>query len=1371
MTTARELMKKTLISWLIGAMALGPAAPAALAASADFSNVPLPSKKRPNPNMIFAIDDSGSMDFEIAVNGNDGSLWFQTGDGRFHGRKMDDTSDFVTTGYGGTGTINFNATGALSDTWKKYSYLFPNGTGSSATSDQRSLADGNDSHFAIAPTEQFGWTRSSAYNKQYYNPAITYAPWRPYNPPSGSACNSGTATGSGSTFLCTPGNANKDAARSHPVYGSTTVDVDANVAANQNTNFRFRMYAGMIVPNGATYRLCSGDGDGENCGSWQSAVTENRCLTKSSGGINVTDCAPRAMGMSIGSNLSMGSNDHAEVAIQYYPATYYVADASVATPDAYGPDGQKLRRVTIASGNAPFPKATTRSDCAGADCTYAEEIQNFANWYQYYRKRTLSLNAALGNALDAIVSLRGGYFVFNNNPSATYHTNRTSTTTTMFDFDSTDTSLNDRRLLGHLYSVHPSGGTPTREVVKNLGNRFKVTGASAPIQAVCQFNAGFVITDGFANDSAQSLTPSNYDAQTPGVKGPIGVGYTDPSTGSPLTQRAGDAYYFNQQMGTTSALPDPTGGGLVNPYKDNWSNTMADWGMYYYSSNLRPDLQTGRVPVDYNNTSPDADLNPNLHMNTYGLVLGLGGRIFANSAFPNENQNPYTTAPNWNLINPTTITSDPSAIDELWHATINGRGSMLKADSPEETRNSVLEVVNKVVAKGGAAAAVSVSNAIPVAGDNFLYQTSYNSGVWAGDLNAYSIDLFSGALSSTPAWTLSAQKQLADRPWTNRVIVSYDPSSAGGIPFQWANLNATQQAGLTGLTVGSVAIQGSWVVDWLRGDRSREGALLRSRGPRKSPDPVTGTWPTEGNIVPSGISILGDLANAEPVYVREPRFNYFDAGYAAFKSTPAVLNRTRVLYTAGNDGMVHVFDGATGAEKWAYVPSFGFKAQTGFTSSGLRNLADKEFFSHRFLVDATPVAGDLDAAKAGGRNNATPADGSSWMTMVVGGLGKGGRGYYAIDATNPDAGDETAAATKVKWEFPNPSTSTTDTNNMGYTFGRPLIVKTKALGWVVLATSGYENGNETGGDGRGHVFVLDPLNGAVLADLTTVDVDDGAASATDRTANPRGLAYISAFASSPNDDATIDYVYGGDLYGNVWRFDLSGAAKTDWNVKLLATLRDASNARQPITTEPELGVVQGKRIVYVGTGRYFNDKDIPGATGAFYSATGTQSLYALKDNQTTTPTITNVRSNLTQQTVTKSGTTATITSNAVDLNTKQGWFLDFPDTGERVVTNPVLAAGVLAITTNIPDGADPCLPGGRSWLYAIDYRTGSYIPGSTYAGKYLGEALASRVNMIRVGSGIKGIIRTSAGGTKVEEAPGRSPGATPKRKAWHEIVR
>ena len=103
------------------------------------SDVPLAAAKRPNPNMIMAIDDSGSMDFELAANVAEGVFWWNRGDGRFHGRMPDDCSDYVSKGsWGGTGSLNFNGAGSygtqsskcsaesgVQHTWIMYAYLFP----------------------------------------------------------------------------------------------------------------------------------------------------------------------------------------------------------------------------------------------------------------------------------------------------------------------------------------------------------------------------------------------------------------------------------------------------------------------------------------------------------------------------------------------------------------------------------------------------------------------------------------------------------------------------------------------------------------------------------------------------------------------------------------------------------------------------------------------------------------------------------------------------------------------------------------------------------------------------------------------------------------------------------------------------------------------------------------------------------------------------------------------------------------------------------------------------------------------------------------------------------------------------------------------
>ena len=1358
MKTCHRLSLAALTWALVGLPGLALVADLAHAASTTISDVPLAAAKRPNPNLIMAIDDSGSMDFELGTNANDGAVWWNVQDARFHGRTQTDCSDFVSKSWGGTGTIDYNPTGepdsqkskcptdasGTSYTWMKYGYLFPNGTcGQSSPSipkppcDARNFADEAVNHFAIAPTQQFAYFRSSAYNRVYYNPAITYLPWKAYNDGT-SSCPSG-ASASG---VCTPGNASTSSTLSHPVYGSSSSASSMDLfslytgldsSSNPQDNFTFRMFAGMIVPAGAKYRLCKGSA----CGGWLNASSKkNACLTNSS----ITSCASN-MGMSVGSESSgkidMTSKpggyavdkpyDYADVAITYTPATYWVpstctfgsglADNLDSGVCAYGPDGLLITKVDLKVAAGPFTVPAGRTDCAGGtSCTLAEERQNLANWFQYYRKRHLMVNGALGNAYDGLQGLRAGFFLFNNRANVT-----------MYNFDSGSSATNSTRLIGALYQNTGASGTPTRNAVDYIGQQFRRTDSAAPITNYCQFNAGFVITDGFATPGGPAVTPGNYDGQTP----------------------AATAYQYNKQFNTNAATV------ITAPYADTFSNTMGDMAMKMYTENPRPDLTpVGKVPVDKSDVSPGADRNPNLHVNTYGMILNLTGRIFGNTSttqLTNQNNDPYTYPPDWSnapLGDTTVLNRDASAIDELWHATINGRGQMLLATSPEATRDAVLTVVANVVSKGGAAAAVAVSNPNPVPGDNFAYASSYNSGSWSGDINAFALDLTTGQPSDVPVWNPSPQHLLANRNLSTnpRIIATY--SGTTGTAFEWtgtSTLTTAQKASLS---------NDPDVLAFLRGDRSKEGSKFRGRGPRA---------PYPNNIVPDNVAVLGDIVNAEPIFISAPRFGYVDSGYAAFKSG-AAATRTKMVYQGANDGMLHAFNATDGTEVWAYVPNAMFPT--------LLNLSSKNAFVHKFYVDGTPVSGDVDFSNTSGSSATTP----DWRTILVGGYAKGGRGYYALDVTNPTVADEAALAGKVLWEFPNTATAA-DTTNMGYSFGRPIVVKTRAAGWVVLVTSGYNNGNsagDSGGGGQGHLFVLNAKNGTRLADLNTRNGGPGV---------PSGLAYISAWVDHANTDNTVESVYGGDLTGSVWRFDLSGATVESWNVQLLAKLSDgAPGNAQPVTTEPELGLVSRKRMIYVGTGEYLGTPDIPG-TGALASATSTQTMYALRDPFTTnsatprtTALITPLRTSLTAQVATNDATTGNVslTTNAVDLTTKSGWYVDLPVSGERVVTNPALGQGVLTFTTNIPDGTDPCLPGGSSKDYTVNYATGGYIANSTatgnVAGKPLGSTLASRVQLIKLPTGaVVGLIRQSDASTTTIQLPRLTVAPVGKRKSWREI--
>jgi type IV pilus assembly protein PilY1 len=667
-----------------------------------------------------------------------------------------------------------------------------------------------------------------------------------------------------------------------------------------------------------------------------------------------------------------------------------------------------------------------------------------------------------------------------------------------------------------------------------------------------------------------------------------------------------------------------------------------------------------------------------------------------------------------------------------------GTGQAFFAADEDSMRNAIEAATRNAEAKTGAAAAVAVSNAI-VTKDTVSFQSTFYSGNWTGDLKAYSIDPETGALLEPALW--SAQSELAKRSASDRKIASYNGSDRGVrfLPSDGtgATLSAEQQALVS-------ASDGAGIVNYIRGDRSGETATAETAQKYRQ-----------------RTAILGDIVNAEPVVLVAPAADFSEAtnpGYAAFKTSRQ--SRSTLVLQGANDGMLHAFNAASGNEAWAYVPSLLLP-----TLANLSRLTD---FVHKYYVDGTPTVADVDFDRTGGGAGSGSPD---WRSIMVGGLGRGGRGYYAIDVTNDVPTDEASVAATVLWEFPNSSTPPQVVANLGYSFGRPVIAKVGDQGWVVLVTSGYNNintvtvtveGTTTNytGDGGGHLFVLNAKTGALIKDLPT-----GSGS----TASPSGLASFSGYLESASVDNTVSQVYAGDLDGKVWRFDLIGAP-TDWKVSQLAALVDDAGNAQPVTTAPELATIfedsATYRFVYVGTGRYLGDSDV--------TTTATQTMYGLIDDLTTTPLINPLRANLQQQTLSVMADpqyrSASDTSFALSGSAKKrGWYVDLPVAGERISTDPQLAFGALAFTSNVPS-LESCVPGGSSYFNILDYRTGGLLEGMSWSSHFLGKALASRVVLERLGSGeVIAVIRMSDATTHTESVP--APLAVPvvRRVSWREL--
>ena len=983
-----------------------------------------------------------------------------------------------------------------------------------------------------------------------------------------------------------------------------------------------------------------------------------------------------------------------------------------------------FERVDIVPSRTTYPRAATRTDCLDASsCSYAEEMTNFANWWAYYRTRMQMMKSSTSQAFGAVsADYRVGYLTINNAQSNGFLNLKT--------FSGGDKNTWYTRL----FAAKPSGSTPLRAALQTVGQLYggKRTGTlngSAivdPIQYSCQGNYTILSTDGFWNESVTL-----------------------------------------KQLNGTTDLGDQDGG-LDRPMKDGNStaNTLADAASYYYRTDLR-NGQNGVSCTSGSGTGADVCSNGTANakpqkMTTFTLGLGASGYMQYLPGYQTATEGDFHAVKNgvtpdaaagvcsWQTSGqctwPSPVSNELTTIDDLWHAAVNGGGSYFSAAEPSSLYTGLTTALASIDAELGTSAGASVSNPNISAGSNQIFLSTFTSGEWSGELKEQRIDPNTGSIGAAVSWSASA---LLDRR-ASRTIYMYDGSVASKRKsFEWGSLSASEKAffQLPHVTAAGRALTqfcgfgahclspadqstaaGSTLLSYLRGDRSNEGAMN-----------------VPSKYFRARAHVLGDIVSSEAVYVNKPQLNLVDAGYEDFKASPAIAGRPGMVYVGANDGMLHAFVAATGEEAWAYVPTAVLPK--------LYKLADKSYGNkHEYFVDGTPVVEDV-------------VINGQWRTLLVAGLGAGGRAYYALDVTDP-------ADPKPLWEFSHA--------NLGYTIGKPEIAKLANGRWVVFAASGYNNVSP--GDGVGRLFVLDASTGQPVAEMPNGIKTTAGGADVGSVSTPSGLGHIRTWVEKADRDSTVLRVYGGDSLGNVWRFDVNntiGAAGYD--AQRLATLKNAGGFPQPVTSRPEVGEVPGAygrnhAMVFVGTGRYLGVSDITDST--------VQSIYGIKDRLNDSDYLnpraaTNafVKQTLVTGSCPANSTICTVgmsTRNIenpqpVDLEVKDGWYVDLPITRERVNTDPVLVQGVLTVVSNVVDASGVCTVGGSSWINYFDYRTGAAAPSANgVVSLFLGEALATRPIVINVNGKLRDIIKLG-NGTVENNQPTRTRNLPADRISWREL--
>ena len=877
---------------------------------------------------------------------------------------------------------------------------------------------------------------------------------------------------------------------------------------------------------------------------------------------------------------------------------------------------------------------------------YNEERQNFANWFTFHRRRQYIAIGSIARVIQKLKGVRVGILGTNGHIIVPLKPVKIWNNDVFLD----ETSV----LLKELYTYDSEGDTPLREGLNDVGKYYKnntkilehhrgirLEGDEPPYYSeddggACQQSFTIIVTDGYYS----------YDHKD------LGVGNAD---GDNRSDYDGDFY------------------------ADNMGETLADVAMYYYENDLSANL-ADQVYDSQHVFGRTPDTAPHQHMTTYAIAFGVNGSL-----------NPNTFSTDWSSENylkdfngdyplwPTSIAvRSKDTIDDLFHATVNGRGEFLSAANPDRLAEALDKIIKNIMTRMGSSASVSTN------GDNLygkinedvlMFQSSYNTRDWTGNIIAYQIDNQSGkVLLNDPKWV--AADSINNKPWDQRNILSYDGSF--GIRFSGSEVSENQQS-----ILGSDFEN---IIDFVRGNEEIDNFRIRT-------------------------SLLGDIVHSSPV---------FEAG---------------VIYAGANDGMLHAFEitvnndkEVSGEEIFGYVPSMVFENLFSLT---------KTDYVHKYFVDLSPTI-----SKGKGL-----LGGEDFSTLLVGGLGKGGKGYFALDITNP----KSMTGDHVLWEFP-----AGPDQDMGFSYSKPVIVRSyddKNL-WIVMFGNGYDSSS-----GKAVLYILDPSKksgeGLLIKKFDLGGEPDN------------GLS--SPVAVDVNRDKKVDFVYAGDLKGNLWKFDLTGDSAAKWEVAYsdgaydqpLFQAQGPDGSLQPITSKPEVMFHPAGHglMVFFGTGKFLENKDITdkkpqtvygiwdygdrnyyrGEWGDFSSDDNTEYLGTF-----TRPQLSNQPDNVTlveqtsvsytipilDQTDMPSNISVRVLSNndpiwnlesdsdrkgpqgvpnlpdlAATGTSHAGWFWDLPLAGERVVSDVLLRDGRLIVIGFTPN-PDRCSDGGTSFLMELNAFTG-----------------------------------------------------------------
>lgn len=827
------------------------------------------------------------------------------------------------------------------------------------------------------------------------------------------------------------------------------------------------------------------------------------------------------------------------------------------------------------------------------NCTYSTpggrtesaEKANFATWYSYYRTRIKAAKAGASEAFSGLGNkVRVGYRSLHpdNNSSISPNLNIPvgSGDGRFVDDNTVSPAISNRSTwYNRLFAAYASNGTPLQSVLDDAGQYFQSSSSSGPYgpesgsdQLSCRQNFTILTTDGYWNG------------------GTAGSGNVDNTAGSLIKGPKSASYQYSP----------------VSPYKDANSSTLADVAMKYWVTDLRTENYMGNTTSPNNNNVPTSDADPAFwqHMVTFTISIGLKTTQGWSSI------DDVTANPTWNDPDGNPPGNDqPANIDDLLHAAVNGHGQFVAASSPAVFTEGLNRALATITQRTSSFSNVTTNSTSLNTGAQ-VFSASYVSGVWTGGVKAQSVSRTGvGALS----WTATIPAVSTRRIFTANGTVGQAGTSGATFP------TSSQVTALDNSGVGpaNYEVSGSDNAAYIKGDATKEErngvSNLRNR-------PTT---------------VLGDIVNSSPAYV--------PGGSAGDGSTAGTV------YVGANDGMLHAFNAANGQELFAYVPNI-------LDFSGLKQLSRGDY-DHKFFVDGPIVV--------------SPRTLTTGQNILVGALGRGGKGMYALDVSAPGS----FGTSSFMWERKD-----TPLNNMGNVVGAPILAQVRNGSPVPAVVLG--NGPNSTND-KAVLVVMNLSDGSVIREV-----------ATDNTTGNGLFAPLGVYAA---DGKTLIYAYAGDMKGNIWKFDLRSTTPSAWSATKIFHAEKTSGSPQPITggLASAIDTATNKRWIFFGTGRFMTNDDANDKT------TYAQSMYGFIDDGGSY-----TRSDLTARNITVSGDYRYFEDKASLPSTSKGWYVDLPGKGERIVQDVQIDNNYMVSASMIPEG-DACDASGSGYLNAIDAFTGT----------------------------------------------------------------